>query len=97
MDELTVGELQHPFADIGAAGAFGHLLVVRARLDLGLDGLAQDFFDRRLERFHASGDYCASPPRKTSGFGGASSSNGALRSCWPMPVPPAVPRLSIEP
>src|SRR5216684_5758511 len=96
MDQLTVRKLQQPFADLGAAGALGQLLIIDTRLDFGLNRLTQNFLDRRLERLHRS-RYCVSPPRNTSGFGGASSSNGALRSCWPMPVPPAVPCLSISP
>ena len=41
--------------------------------------------------------FCRGSPRKTSGLGGASSSNGALRIGWPSPVPPAQPFLSIQP
>src|SRR5207253_5243571 len=51
MHELEVCQLEHARAD-GDGAALRHLLVVRARLHLGLNGLAQDLFDGRFERLH---------------------------------------------
>src|SRR4029079_4730394 len=53
--ELSVGELQQALAHLRRRGALRQGLVIEARLHLGLDGLAEDFLHRRLERLHGRG------------------------------------------